>query len=293
MFKMEWIRFGGGVVHFGGLVEKVETSEDYEKLARRMYEDILALEGVDNIDVQHNVKVKGKSGVEHQIDVYWEYRYAGISHKVLIECKYYSHNVSLLHVRNLHGLLTDIPNSSGILITTKGFQSGADQYAQFYDIGLKRIRAPENSDWDGCIQIVNVDMEFIQNQYLGLRTEFDGHCQQTKSIIEANPDLLRTFIAQAEIEDAEGSVYDFIAFLDKHVPSRLDAPDIEHELTVYTKGCKLLTPAGEKLSLGRLIVKYATTIHNQALHIDAKNAVEAILEDFSSGEVEHMHRKNV
>ncbi len=55
---MEWIRFGGGVVHCGGLVEKVETSEDYEKLARRMYEDILALEGVDNIDVQHNVKVK-------------------------------------------------------------------------------------------------------------------------------------------------------------------------------------------------------------------------------------------
>ena len=77
------------------------------------------------------------------------------------------------------------------------------------------------------------------------------------------------------------------------MPSRLDAPDIEHEFIVYTKGCKLLTPVGEKLSIGRLIVKYATTIHNQALHIDAKNAVEAILEDFSSGEVDHMQRKNV
>lgn len=274
-------------------MEKVQTSVDYEKLAHRMYEDILALEGVDNIDVKHNVKIKGKSGVEHQIDVYWEYKYAGVSHKVLIECKYYSHNVSLLHVRNLHGLLTDISNSSGILITTKGFQSGAEQYAQFYDIGLKRIRAPENSDWDGCIQIINVDMEFIQNQYLGLKTEFDGHCQQTKSKIEANPELLKPVTAQTQIEDAEGLVSDFTAFLDKNVPSRLDAPDTEHEFIVSATGCKLLTPVGEKLSLGRLIVKYATTIHNQTLHIDAKNAVEAILEDFSSGDVEHMQRKNV
>ncbi|ALG52144.1 hypothetical protein FORC6_1818 [Vibrio parahaemolyticus] len=274
-------------------MERVQTSEDYEKLAQRMYEDILALEGVDNIDVKHNVKIKGKSGVEHQIDVYWEYKYAGISHKVLIECKYYSHNVSLLHVRNLHGLLTDIPNSSGILVTTKGFQSGAEQYAQFYDISLKRIRAPENSDWDGCIQIINVDMEFVQNQYIGLRTEFDGNCPQTKSMVNENPNLLRTVAAHTQIENADGSVSDFTAFLDKNVPSRLDEPDKEHEFIVSALGCKLVTPSGEKLSLGRLIVKYVTTVHNQALHIDAKNAVEAILEDVSSGKVEHMQRKNV
>ncbi len=67
-----------------------ETSTDYEKLARKIYEDILMVEGVDNINVQHNVKIKGKSGVEHQIDVFWEYKYAGVTHKVLIECKNYS-----------------------------------------------------------------------------------------------------------------------------------------------------------------------------------------------------------
>ena len=65
-----------------------ETSEDYEKLVKKIYEDILALEGVENIEVKHNEKVNGKSGVEHQIDVFWEYRYADVTHKVLIECKH-------------------------------------------------------------------------------------------------------------------------------------------------------------------------------------------------------------
>ncbi|WP_194435513.1 restriction endonuclease [Vibrio fluminensis] len=274
-------------------METVETSEDYEKLACRIYEDILALEGVDNIDVQHNVKIKGKSGVEHQIDVYWEYRYAGIFHKVLIECKYYGHNVSLLHVRNLHGLLTDISNSSGILVTTKGYQSGAEQYAQYYDIGLKRIRPPEDSDWNGGIQIINVDMQLVRNHYLGLKMEFDGHCLHTKNKIEESPDLLKINTLQAMIEDIDGKLSDLTEFLDTRLPSKLDAPEIEHEFILNTQGCHLVAPSGDKLSLARLIVKYATTVINQPIHIDAKNAVEAILEDFTSGEVEHMHRKKV
>ncbi|OCH46617.1 hypothetical protein A6D96_21455 [Vibrio cyclitrophicus] len=136
-------------------------------------------------------------------------------------------------------------------------------------------------------------MEFVQNQYIGLRTEFDGNCPQTKNMVNENPNLLRTVAAYTQIENADGSVSDFTAFLDKNVPSRLDEPDKEHEFIVSALGCKLVTQSGEKLSLGRLIVKYVTTVHNQALHIDAKNAVEAILEDVSSGKVEHMQRKNV
>lgn len=274
-------------------METIETSVDYEKLAHKMYEDILALEGVDNINVQHNVKIKGKSGVEHQIDVYWEYIYVGISHKVLIECKYYRHNVSLLHVRNLHGLITDIPNSSGILVTTKGYQSGAEQYAKFYDIGLKRIRPPEDSDWNGCIQIIDLDMQIVRNHYLGLKMEFDGHCLATKIKVEDSPSMLKINALQAIIEDGDGKVSDLTKFLDTRVTIRQDAPEIEHEFILNTPGCNLVTPNGERLSLARLIVKYMTTVMNHPIHIDAKNAVEAILEDFTSGEVEHMHRKNV
>jgi hypothetical protein len=50
--------------------------KDYEKAARDIYEAILRREG-SNAEVEHSVNVKGRSGVEHQVDVYWRYRQAG------------------------------------------------------------------------------------------------------------------------------------------------------------------------------------------------------------------------
>jgi len=37
------------------------------------------------IVVRHDVRLKGRSGQEYQIDVYWEYKIAGVTHKVAIE----------------------------------------------------------------------------------------------------------------------------------------------------------------------------------------------------------------
>lgn len=49
----------------------------------------------------HNVKLIGKSGQKHQIDVYWEYQYDNTIFKIAIECKNYNHTVSICKVRDL------------------------------------------------------------------------------------------------------------------------------------------------------------------------------------------------
>ncbi|MDC9499858.1 MULTISPECIES: restriction endonuclease, partial [unclassified Pseudoalteromonas] len=165
-------------------MELCETSKDYELLTQKIYRAILESEGVENIDVQHDVKIKGKSGVEHKIDVFWEYRYAGVSHKILIECKYYSKPVSLIHARNMLGLLNDIPNSQGLIVTTQGFQSGVIDFCGHYEINLKRIRTPQGTDWDGYIQIINVNGELYQNQYLDMKLAFDGKDYDTKKYFD-------------------------------------------------------------------------------------------------------------
>jgi hypothetical protein len=56
-------------------------SKDYERLTQAIYADVLNLEGFDNINVQHNVHITGKSGVKHQVDVFWEFQQAGVLHK--------------------------------------------------------------------------------------------------------------------------------------------------------------------------------------------------------------------
>jgi hypothetical protein len=269
-----------------------ENSTDYEKLAKRIYEEILALQGVENIDVRHNVKIKGKSGVEHQIDVFWEYKYAGVAHRVLIECKHYSHTVSLLHVRNLHGLITDIPNSTGIIVTTIGFQTGAKEYANFYEMGLKLIRKPRGEDWDGCIQIVNIQMQFNRNHYFGFKVGFDGKDQATMDLVEQDPSVMSTNSADIIVRDEGHEPCAFNLWLDRHVPSAIDGFGVECEATLLPEKSYLVTADGRELKLGRLVVKYMSTCFEQDLEIDAMNLVEAVLQDFSSGEVEHMHHKS-
>ena len=51
------------------------TGNRYEKLTQKLYQQIVDLDtnGYEKIEVKHNVKIKGKSGLEHQIDVFcWE-----------------------------------------------------------------------------------------------------------------------------------------------------------------------------------------------------------------------------
>lgn len=68
----------------------------YEKFTQEVYQELVNTDVVKTTVVQHNVKLKGLSGCDHQIDVYWEYEIAGIKHKVAIECKNYDKLVPIV-----------------------------------------------------------------------------------------------------------------------------------------------------------------------------------------------------
>ena len=128
----------------------------YELLVKGVYEAILNQGSAENIEVKHNQKVVGKSGVAHQIDVLWRFRQAGIGHLVLIECKNYGDTVELADVRSFLSVVEDIRGARGVMVTRVGFQSGAADFAKHHGIGLKLLRAPEEQDWDGYIRGVTV-----------------------------------------------------------------------------------------------------------------------------------------
>lgn len=131
-------------------------SIEYEKLTQSIYQAIIKSESTENISVEHNVGVRGKSGVTHQIDVLWHFKFANIEHTVLIECKNYATNITLEKVRNFHSVLDDIGNARGLIVTKTGFQSGASEFAQFNGIGLKVLRKPTELDWKGRIKEIHV-----------------------------------------------------------------------------------------------------------------------------------------
>lgn len=124
----------------------MNANTEYELFTREVYRQLSAYYQTGFTKVQHNIKLKGRSGCEHQIDVYWEYKKDGIEHRVAIECKNYNKAVPKEKVCAFYGILVDLDDVEGIMISKKGFQKGAKQYAEHYGISLKELRSPNEGE---------------------------------------------------------------------------------------------------------------------------------------------------
>ena len=120
----------------------MNSNIEYEKFTQKIYQELVNADVLKTTCVQHNVKLKGRSGQEHQIDVYWEYEIAGTKHKVAIECKNYNKTVAIGKVRDFYGVLCDLNNVAGIMVTKVGYQKGAKRFATEHGIMLKELRSP-------------------------------------------------------------------------------------------------------------------------------------------------------
>lgn len=132
----------------------MNPNTEFELFTRYIYQKLVNNDVLKPTLVQHNIKLKGKSGCEHQIDVYWEYEIAGNKHRVAIECKNYNSQVEVGNVRDFKGVLDDLNNVNGIMVSAQGYQSGAKKYAAEHGISLKELRAPNWSDTIGEIVFV-------------------------------------------------------------------------------------------------------------------------------------------
>ncbi len=113
-----------------------------ESLIQYIYQ---TLSNISNHDI--NVKIRenivGKSKVTHNIDVYYEFELNHIIHKVIFECKNWKTPISKEKILAFKSILDDIPNSAGVIVSTKGFQRGAKGFADFH--GIKLISGDEKS----------------------------------------------------------------------------------------------------------------------------------------------------
>jgi hypothetical protein len=132
---------------------------EYEKLVQGIYQALHEVEGLNTVKVIHNVKIEGKSGCKHQIDVYWEVEIVGELYRVAIECKNYKDKVEVGRVRDFFGVLHDIGNIKGILVTKIGYESGALKFADYYGISLKEVRFPNVEDWRGRLKDVVINIK--------------------------------------------------------------------------------------------------------------------------------------
>jgi Holliday junction resolvase len=106
-----------------------EKGTSLEKRLARLFES-------RGYQVQHDVRLRGRSGVEHQVDVL-AYHHAPLhTSKIIIEAKSYQSSVDKDRVMKLIQIVNDLGADRGILITTSDFTPDAAKTAAGYNVDL-------------------------------------------------------------------------------------------------------------------------------------------------------------
>ncbi|MBB5440602.1 hypothetical protein HDC92_004305 [Pedobacter sp. AK017] len=121
----------------------------YEEITKYIYEMLGAGYGIKIKSYGTKSKVRGKSGVKHQIDVLTEQI---VGDKVLltaIECKYLKKKVTKKIVMELSEIMRDADISSGIIVTKTGFTPDTLTYADHLGIKLVELREAGQNEKKG------------------------------------------------------------------------------------------------------------------------------------------------
>ena len=120
-----------------------KSGTEFELFSKELYEEILGEYNLKNLEVKHDVRLKGATGQLHQIDVYWAFEVGGVVHKVAVECKDYANAVTVGRIRDFSAALDDIGDIKGIFLTRAGYQSGAKVFAKGKGIALKTVQTED------------------------------------------------------------------------------------------------------------------------------------------------------
>lgn len=266
--------------------------DEYELLTQAVYQAIVDQDFVENIDVQHDVLLEGISDQEHQIDVYWAFERANEIFHVAIECKHYNSNVEIGDVEQFAYKLEDIGNTQGVMVTTDGYQSGAQNIAEREGISLKVLREPREEDWDERIRRIEIDLRAFFPINVRVQPIPDNEWVRENFDLDQEDKREISFSGKADelyVIDSEGNKLHSIHELQNRLPLD-DAPSSNSEHTFKFEDGYIKVPEVGPIKLNGIRFTYDVEVMEEEIIVDGEEVVEAILRDVDSGEIEHVHR---
>ena len=273
---------------------------EYEKFTQEIYQELVNADVLKTTDVQHNVKLKGRSGQEHQIDVYWEYEIAGTKQKVAIECKNYNKTVGIGKVRDFYGVLYDLNNVAGIMVTKVGYQKGAKEYASEYGISLKELRTPNpgeaiigevemNFDISvrRCLFLVDADYAETDKFSVTKYKHFLDWMSLNNESSWINATHIPLELIDRNIINSNGTTITTLEKIEEELPKDFDS-DI-----VFKYEDAFVNTRWGKIKINEIKYEYKYTNEKKVIAIDARDFVKAILKDAQNGEIKLIANKGV
>ncbi|MGM0965636.1 restriction endonuclease [Bacillus pumilus] len=190
-----------------------------ESLIQYVYQELSKYSNKE-IKILNKHNLVGKSGVTHNIDVYYQFEQNGIKHKVIFECKNWNSKVSKEKVLTLKSIIEDIPNSVGIMVAPQGYQKGAKEFAAHH--GIQLISGSEESLLSVVIQkqlkVVLPDEKVIGEPfYCLMEKNNDGRVTGAyiqSSVIDDEPLLILCF-SKKEAEEIKTNLSSVVRGIDK------------------------------------------------------------------------------
>ena len=273
---------------------------EYERFTQEIYQDLVNADVLKTTEVQHNVKLKGRSGQEHQIDVYWEYEIAGTKQKVAIECKNYNKTVGIGKVRDFYGVLYDLNNVAGIMVTKVGYQKGAKEYASEYGISLKELRTPNPGEaiigkiemnFDiavrRCLFLVDKDYSETEKFSVSKYKQFLDWMSLNHESSWINATHIPLELINRNIINSNGTTITTLEKIEEELPEDSDS-DI-----VFKYEDAFVNTRWGKIKINEIKYEYKYTNEKKIIAIDAQELVKAILKDALNGEIRLIANKEV
>ena len=275
----------------------MNANTSFEQFTQHVYQKLVNNDVLKPTTVQHNVKLRGKSGCEHQIDVYWEYEIAGNLHRVAIECKNYDSLVPVGKVRDFYGVLSDLNNVNGIMVSKKGFQKGAKEYAAKYGISLKELRKPAWDDYFGAIHLTTqIDIRHTlflfdegwvteHNFSLNRLRKYYAELQYDKADFWLTATHLPIETKDRYIRDSKGKIISSLDELEKALP---DNPGPGSKITFYFEDGWVDSTLWGPVKIREVMFSYISEVQERTINLVADDFVEAILEDALEGKIDYV-----
>ena len=273
---------------------------EYEKFTQEIYQELVNADVLKTTKVQHNVKLNGRSGQEHQIDVYWEYEIAGTKHRVAIECKNYKKNVAIGKVRDFYGVLCDLNNVSGIMVTKVGFQKGSKEYASEYGISLKELRTPNpgeaiigevemNFDISvrRCLFLVDADYAETDKFSVTKYKHFLDWMSLNNESSWINATHIPLELIDRNIINSNGTTITTLEKIEEELPKDSDSDIVFKYEDAY------VNTRWRKIKINEIKYEYEYKNEKKIIAIDAQDFVKAILKDALNGEIKLIANKGV
>ncbi|MDC6389247.1 restriction endonuclease [Maribacter sp. PR1] len=117
--------------------------KDYENITKYIYEELGRKTGVKIMGFGNSFKLKGKSGVSHQIDILSSHSDGLHDYLTAIECKYWNKKINKDIVMKIVSIVEDTNIQKGVIVSKRGYTEDGISFAKHKNIGLVELRELE------------------------------------------------------------------------------------------------------------------------------------------------------